>query len=195
MTTPHSTSTERTHHCQSSSGLAPRRVREGHGPSCRRGRGYLLPSSRPARLVLAALAASGLVACAKPNTNAPGIEGMGAPGIAWSEKSYQQRMGYMAAFVHPRSEQLFVEYDSSYEGDFTCETCHGEDAELNDYEMPSPGLYELPRENAIEEAREYDAEVTAFMADELTPKFNEWFNRGDGPKTQVTCFSCHPVEE
>lgn len=155
----------------------------------------LLRSAHVTSFAAAVGAALALLGCAQPDPKAPGIESMGSPGIAWSEKSYQQRMGYMAAFVHPRSEQLFVAYDSSYEGDFTCETCHGENAELNDYEMPSPELFELPRDNPLEEAREYDAEVTAFMADELTPQFNVWFNQGEGPKTQVTCFSCHPVEE
>jgi len=136
-----------------------------------------------------------LAACGKPNTKAPGIESMGSPGIAWSDKSEGMRMGFMAAFIHPRSEQLFVEFDDSYEGGFTCETCHGTNAELQDYAMPSEDIYALPRENALEESMEYDAETTAFMRDKLTVSFNKWLNQGEGPRTDVTCFSCHPVDD
>ncbi len=154
----------------------------------RSGRGRLV-------LVLALVGASWTGACAKPNTKSPAIDSMGSPGIAWSNKSEGMRMGFMAAVIHPRSQQLFVEFDDSYEEDFTCETCHGMDAELNDYEMPSESLYALPRENALEESMEYDPETTEFMRDELTAKFNVWFNEGEGPKTEVTCFACHPVDE
>ncbi len=150
---------------------------------------------RPGVAPLALLVAGLLGGCGKPNSKAPGIESMGSPGVAWADKSESQRMGFMAAFIHPRSEALFVEFDDTYEGDFTCETCHGTDAELKDYKMPAEDLYPLPRENALAESMEYDPDTTTFMRDELTTKFNMWLNQGEGPKTDVTCFSCHPVDE
>lgn len=121
----------------------------------------------------------------------PEIE-LGAPEISWAAKSREQRMGFMAAAVHPRMKMLFKEYDSTYD-DFSCQTCHGDDMELIDYKMPSD-IYPLPTENTLEEARDYDEDVTKFMVDKVLPELKKLFNQGKGPQTNVSCFSCHPKE-
>jgi cytochrome c553 len=145
-------------------------------------------------LLLASLALA--AACGSSNPKSPGLEKMGSPGIAWSEKSYQQRLDFMAGVFHPKTQQLFSGYNPNYgkAGVFTCESCHGDAPELVNYKMPSPTLYALPKENTIQESMEYDAEVTHFMQDTLTPQVRAMFDKGAGPKTETSCFSCHPVD-
>jgi len=117
---------------------------------------------------------------------------LGAPEISWQAKTREQRMGFMAAAVHPRMKKLFVKSDKSY-GDFSCKTCHGQDMELRDYRMPND-IYALPTENTLEEARDYDEDVTEFMVSKVLPEFKKLLNQGKGPETDVSCFSCHPKE-
>lgn len=135
-----------------------------------------------------------VIACGKSDPKTPAIEGMGAPGVAWSIKSEEQKFGYMAAVVHPEMQAVFASYDDGYATDFTCATCHGDDAELVDYKMPSEVLYRLPKDNTIEAAMEYDEEVTNAMMAKVTPAMKKLLERGDGPKTKVTCLSCHMAE-
>lgn len=146
-------------------------------------------------LACAALACPVLVGCgeksAELQASNPEID-LGAPEISWAAKSREQRMGFMAAAVHPRMKMLFKEYDSTYD-DFSCQTCHGDDMELIDYKMPND-IYPLPTENTLEEARDYDEDVTKFMADKVLPELKKLFNQGKGPQTNVSCFSCHPKE-
>ncbi|HEX2733488.1 MAG TPA: hypothetical protein VHM70_17880 [Polyangiaceae bacterium] len=136
-------------------------------------------------------------ACGQANPKSPGLDKMGSPGIAWSAKSYQQRLDFMAGVFHPKTRQLFIDFKKSYaeKGKFTCETCHGEQPELTNYKMPNESLYALPKENTLQESHEYDAEVTDFMQKVLTPRVTDLLNQGEGAKTQASCFSCHPVDE
>jgi hypothetical protein len=137
----------------------------------------------------------GVVGCSEKSAEAraanPEVD-LGAPQISWQAKTREQRMGFMAASVHPRMKKLFVENDKSY-ADFSCETCHGADMELRDYQMPND-IYALPTENTLEEARDYDEEVTDFMVNKVLPEFKKLLNQGAGPETDVSCFSCHPKE-
>jgi hypothetical protein len=160
----------------------------------------LLPITRPLSLSLvlslaAALLLGTLPGCADRSASEraanPQIN-LGAPDVSWAAKTREQRMGFMAAAIHPRMKMLFVKYDKTY-ADFSCETCHGEGMELKDYKMPAD-IYALPTENTIEEARDYDADATEFMTSKVLPEFKRLMNQGHGPETDVSCFSCHPKE-
>jgi hypothetical protein len=145
---------------------------------------------------LALLAAAGVAACGEKSGSAkaknPEIA-LGAPNVRWEAKNHEQRMGYMAAMVEPRMKKLFVEYDKTYQS-FGCQTCHGNDMELVDYEMPTNGIYALPVKNTIAEARDYDEEATEFMLTKVLPELKALLNAGQGPEEEVSCFSCHPKE-
>lgn len=155
-----------------------------------------LPSIAPGLMKQESLlAASLLVAvfgCTPAPKAVPGVS-MGAPEIAWSAKNTEQRFGHMAAQVQPQMHAMFKKYDSSYAETFTCQTCHGENAELVDWKMPNPDLYALPKENTLQASLEYDQEVTSFMM-EITPVMKTLLNTGAGQPTSVSCFACHPVE-
>ena len=46
----------------------------------------------------------------------------------------------------------------------------------------------------IEEAMDFDEEVTNAMMSKVTPALKKLLDRGEGPKTKVTCFSCHMAD-
>ncbi len=149
------------------------------------------------RILVPVLLAAVVGACGQNDPKSPGLEGMGAPEVAWSEKNVEQKYGYMAAVVHPEMQAVFASYDDSYadEGAFTCATCHGEDAELVDYKMPADGaIMGLEAEDTIQEAMDYDEEVTNAMMAKVTPGLKKLLDQGSGAKTKVTCFTCHPKE-
>lgn len=134
-------------------------------------------------------------ACGQSDPKTPGLEGMGAPGIAWADKNPSQKYGYMAAVVHPQMQEVFASYDDDYASNFTCETCHGTDAELRDYKMPNDQIYALPAKDYIAEALDYDEEVTNAMMSKVVPGFKKLMDQGEGTQTKVDCFSCHVKEE
>jgi cytochrome c553 len=123
----------------------------------------------------------------------PGVD-LGAPDIAWKAKNPEQKSGFMAAAVEPRMEALFVKHDKSYARSFNCATCHGDNGESVDWEMPNPALYALPKEDTVKASTEYDEDVTKFMVDSVTPELKKMLNEGHGGTTEVSCFSCHPAE-
>lgn len=125
-----------------------------------------------------------------------------APGAApksetpWRDKTREEKLEWMALAVLPRMKTLFVEYDAEKYADFDCKTCHGADMELVDYEMPN-ALFSLSKQDPIEAAREYDAEMTAFMVRTVTPEMARLLDRNvtrapGGPG--FGCLGCHPAE-
>lgn len=135
-----------------------------------------------------------LVACSnQKGADSPGIE-LGAPGTTWAAKNIEQRFGFMAAQVHPVMTQLFIDYDPDKVG-FDCTNCHGSDMEQIDYQMPNLALYALPTARPYDDAIDYDADIAVFMMTKVTPALQELFNKGDGPPTKASCFSCHPATE
>jgi hypothetical protein len=151
-------------------------------------------NSGPSSFVLSLIGAAVLGACGSQKAvDHPGIE-LGAPGTSWAAKTLEQRFGFMAAQVHPRMARLFVEYDPDKVG-FDCSNCHGSNMEQIDYEMPNKALYALPKERPYDDAIDYDAKIAVFMMTKVTPTLQELFNKGEGPRTKASCFSCHPKAE
>jgi hypothetical protein len=146
--------------------------------------------------------AAGTASCARPvdHTRAPvrpaplGSTGVapGAPGVAWSKKSFEQRMEFMGLTFHPRMKELFEDYDGSAYGKFRCQTCHGEDMEARRFSMPA-ALRPLPAEHTVEASRARDAKATEFMITQVLPATKQLLSEGD-PGMLVSCFSCHPSQ-
>jgi hypothetical protein len=151
-----------------------------------------LPSSVLALSLGASCLAALLAACTVPrDAETPGIE-LGAPGISWAAKNTEQRFGFMASQVHPRMQKLFREYKPENYADFTCSNCHSPAFEQIDYAMPNPTLYALPKAKPYDDAIDFDAPIAVFMMTKVAPTLQELFNKGEGPRTKVTCFNCHP---
>lgn len=136
-----------------------------------------------------------LAACSSPKgPESPGIE-LGAPGTTWADKNDEQRFGFMAAQVLPVMGKVFRDWRPDRYPEFDCNNCHGSRMEQIDYAMPNTGLYSLPTERPYDDAIDYDAEVAVFMMTKVTPALQELLNKGDGPPTKATCFSCHPKSD
>jgi hypothetical protein len=117
---------------------------------------------------------------------------LGAPTVRWKHKTREEKMGFMAAHVQPTMKRLFVEYDADDFGDFGCETCHGGNADVLDFEMPSNSIYALPADNPMGEAMDYDEEIAQFMAGKVVPAMAQLLS--EEPGKGVSCFTCHPKE-
>lgn len=129
--------------------------------------------------------------------SASGSGSIGGEGKRWQEKTRQERVDWMGIEVFPKMKALFVEYDAKGFEDFKCQTCHGETMEMLDFSMPGV-IYALSASDPVGEAREYDAEMTAFMTDVVLPEMAALLNTTPyDPATQtgLGCFDCHPADE
>jgi hypothetical protein len=135
-----------------------------------------------------------LTACADRPRVAKAAEGpdLGAPDVAWDQKTHEERTAYMGAFVEPTMKRLFVEYDPHNFGDFSCTTCHGKDLDVIDFSMPND-IYALPADNPIGEAMDLDPKIAQFMMGKVVPTMAKLLHEPSGPGG-VTCFTCHPKE-
>ena len=109
----------------------------------------------------------------------------------WQDMDFDQRKEYMTQVVEPAAQDLFQEFDAVEYAEFSCSTCHGDDGEDVDYEMPN-GLSELPisgfpfsGSNDPEEAR-----YGAFMEDTLRDAIAELVDQEPGPQG-FSCYDCH----
>lgn len=103
-------------------------------------------------------------------------------------------MDWMGLEVFPKMRALFVEHDSEKYSEFACQTCHGKDMEMVDFEMPN-SLFALSKTNTLAAAKEYDENTTQFMLETVVPEmaklldmepYNAETNAGFG------CLGCHP---
>jgi hypothetical protein len=136
-------------------------------------------------------------ACTTSGTRVPeGGPNIGAPFRPWSQKSHDERQGFMAAHVEPTMKRLFMSFKPKSYSDFGCETCHGKDMDLLDYRMPN-ALYALPEKDTIAEATSYDEDTTKFMMEKVVPTFAKLLSESPkepGTAGGVSCFTCHPHE-
>ena len=157
-----------------------------------------------AAVTLVLVTAVGAVACARPVDHVataplPGPLGTagvapGAPRVAWSQKTFEQRMEFMGLTFHPRMKELFSEYDATAYGKLRCQTCHGEDMEARRFSMPAT-LRALPADAPVDAARARDPKATSFMEAKVLPLTAELLSHDDpGTASRLGCGSCHPAQ-
>ena len=130
---------------------------------------------------------------ARPPSASLGSSGVppGAPSVAWSRKTREQRMEFMGLSVYPRMRDVFQSHDAESYAQFRCQTCHGEDMEARDFKMPS-SLFALPEADPVAAALEHDAKTARLMVDEVVPEMRSLLGRNDPATAQrLSCFSCH----
>jgi hypothetical protein len=147
-----------------------------------------------------------LAACEKsappPATRPPTSGGGATPEVAdtdsatdvsWAQKSPQQRMELMSLVVYPSMKEAFQSHDAARWGDFSCETCHGDDGKARGYAMPN-AVTPLSAADPIADGNAMDAEVTKFMVEVVVPRMMEHLGTGassaDNPDG-IGCLSCH----
>ncbi len=114
----------------------------------------------------------------------------------WEAMDRKARMKFMSSKVLPEMKTIFKEYNEKEFGSFNCKTCHGDDIKEVDYKMPNAPIFELPADNPIQAAKDYDEEVTAFMVDKVMPQMAELLGEEYDRETgagEHGCLSCHPA--
>jgi hypothetical protein len=109
---------------------------------------------------------------------------------------YDERKQYMMRTVRPTMARLFRAYDPVEFAEFSCSTCHGEDAHARRHEMPSvlPTLWPT---GSIQQKRTVDRHprTVKFMFNEVRPAMRDLLGLEDfDPETGTGfgCFNCHP---
>lgn len=154
----------------------------------------------PRHLLLAtlfALGCGGATPSAPQSTN--GADTIQGPPKPWVEMDASERRRYMAESVLPTMATLFTEFDPERYADFSCMTCHGDNARAVGFHMPNR-LPVLWPSGTPEQRRmvELQPEMARFMFNRVLPTMTqllgqpEWNNQD---KTGFSCFNCHPHAE
>lgn len=116
-----------------------------------------------------------------------------APEQPWSEMSHEDKGTDMVMRFEPVFRVMFQGHDAEEFGHFGCPTCHGEDADEVDYEMPSARLPPVPMPGtpAYQEMTEHEPHEVRFMEEEVTPAMQTMLGVG----ATFTCHGCHPTAE
>ncbi len=109
----------------------------------------------------------------------------GAPGVAWADKTMQQRKEHMGLVVYPAMKTAFQDFDGERFAEFKCQNCHGDDGKAVNYAMPN-AVTPLSKDDPIGDANGIDEEVTKFMMETVVPQM-----KADLDGEEVNCFSCH----
>ena len=160
-------------------------------------RSNILLSHRGLLAVLALLLGAQACGGSSKAADDPSAAPAGKSELVWKDKTREQRTDWMATQVFPKMRAAFTNFDSEKFSDFSCQTCHGERMEMDDFKMPSPSLYALSRKDTLEKARSYDAKTTEFMLKTVLPEMatlldTQPYDREK--KAGLSCFGCHPVE-
>lgn len=114
------------------------------------------------------------------------------PSTPWDEMTQQQKGQYMREVVMPEMQRLFQEHDAERYADFSCATCHGENAREVGFEMPN-GLAPLTHERIMATfGSEHPGAV--FMTRTVWPRMAELLGEPQfDPQTGhgFACTNCH----
>jgi len=116
--------------------------------------------------------------------------GISGPDKPWEEMSHEEQEWYMVGKVLPIMKELFAEHDEErYAGSYGCETCHGENMQEVEYEMPPASSYKVPApgSEAWTSMEGIFGDTVTFMKETVTPTMGTLLGKDD-----YTCFHCHP---
>jgi hypothetical protein len=115
----------------------------------------------------------------------------------WEEMTMEEKGAFMNAEVQPYMAELFREYDSEEFATFNCGTCHGEDMQERNFEMPAPSLPALHESGTPEQEQmvQDHPRMVRFMFNHVVPAMRTMIraepfdpDTGEG----FSCFTCHP---
>ncbi len=120
-----------------------------------------------------------------------------SPARPWADLSPDEKREWMVTEVMPRMSALFEEHDAERYAGFSCDGCHGEDAQARHFEMPNAGIMALhPTGSPEQQAMIRDnREMVVFMFQRVIPTMQTLL--GEQPYDETTregfsCFACHP---
>lgn len=120
--------------------------------------------------------------------------GLIGEGIAWQDKSLEEKFSWMTFRVLPEMRVAFEAFDPAYADTFACSTCHGTETTTEGYGvMPHPtgpaslSFSNWPGDSTDPVIQDY----VAFMEDEVTPKMAELLDTVVSNQGGVNCGTCH----
>jgi hypothetical protein len=115
-------------------------------------------------------------------------------GIAWADKTREQKIAVMKTQVMPAAQEIWKQSPNPEE-EVNCATCHGANAEKGIFSMPTTGIPALnPADQFAAHADE--AEWLQFMSKSLVPTMAKVLDVAPyDPATQkgFGCFACHTM--
>ena len=119
------------------------------------------------------------------------ILGIRGPEVAWADMSHEDREMDMIGRFLPIMSEVFHEHNAERYAHLDCVSCHGEQMQERNFELPSPDLPAIPEQgtaayNALSMAL---PEVMHFMEQEVTPISGTLL----GMEDDFSCHSCHPT--
>ena len=126
------------------------------------------------------------------STEAAGTETVA---VAFDDLSREEQFAFMRNTVMPEMTAMFQEFDAERYADFSCFTCHGDNAEEVGFEMPN-GIAPLNPEH-IPAMFESERPMAVFMTQRVWPRMTEML--GEAPYNPEThegfgCLGCHGME-
>lgn len=144
-----------------------------------------------------------LAACgskAVPSTTTPTGETGGTaavatlPDVPFEQLEHDQRIEFMKQKVMPAMEPIFKNHDATKYADFTCKTCHGEQAAQGHFDMPNPDLPKLD----FKDMSKFKKEDLEWMGKEVKPTMAKLLSlpeyTPENPKG-FGCTGCHTAAE
>lgn len=112
---------------------------------------------------------------------------------AWADMDFAAKKKFMSTEYYPAMKEAFQGHDGEYYAEFTCNTCHGDNAKEVGFELPND-LIPLSTDDPIAAGNDMDEATTKFMMEVVVPKTAELMDRPTwSPETPegVGCFTCH----
>jgi len=120
-----------------------------------------------------------------------------SPPTPWEEMSFDEKKSWMVREVTPRIGPMFEAYDAERFAGFSCEGCHGEDAQERNYAMPNAGIFTLYATGSQEQVDMVNdmRPMVNFMFREVVPAMKTLLGAPDYDTETgegFGCFACHP---
>jgi hypothetical protein len=117
---------------------------------------------------------------------------------SWKDKTHDERLAVMKEVVMPKTKALFQEFDAKEFKDFSCVTCHGEDAKKGKFDMPNPKLPKLNFKDSFAKHQKKTPKMLKFMMEKVTPEMVASLHEQPfDPKagSGFGCGGCHTFEK
>lgn len=110
---------------------------------------------------------------------------------SFAELDLDHQIAFMKTVVVPAMKPVFQKHDPQKFADFGCVTCHGEDANLGDFEMPNTKLPKLD----FSDLSRYDSRELDWMQHQVKPTMARLLDmqEADTAAQGLACFTCHPA--
>ncbi len=112
--------------------------------------------------------------------------------VAWDDMTMEQRGEFMATVVMPAMQPLFQNHDAEEYADFSCATCHGENAHDVGFHMPN-GVHPMTHDEVGPMFASSEPDHV-WMTQQVWPRMGELLGEAlYNPETGegFSCFNCH----